>query len=198
MVFINPGTTMQTLNPTLWRTCKMLAGATRIRLLRQLHVNADQCVTALGRSVGIHQPAASQELRRIQSRGLLQVVRQGPAVMYRLMADPQVPTAAPLLKAIQAALAGLPPEKDGLMCAIATGLAHERRIQIARVLMNGAHAPPELQQLLHIPPRPFWLHLQKLIAAGFVVPAQDRFQWTVPDHPLGRALAKLLGQGVTR
>lgn len=189
---------MQTLNPTLWRTCKMLAGTTRIRLLRQLYVNADQCVTALGRSVGIHQPAASQELRRIQSRGLLQAVRQGPAVMYRLMADSQVSTAAPLLKAIQAALAGLPPEKDGHICAIAAGLAHERRIQIARVLMNGAHAPPELQQLLHIPPRPFWLHLQKLITAGFVIPDQDRFQWTVPDHPLGRALAKLLGQGVTR
>ena len=189
---------MHPLNPTLWRTCKMLAGVTRIRLLRQLHLDANRCVSALGQSVGVRQPAASQELRRIQSRGLLQSVRRGPTVQYRLAADPQVSAAAPLLKAIQAALAGLPPEKDGLMCAIAAGLAHERRIQIARVLMKGPASHAELQQLLHITLRPFWLHLRKLMAAGFVVSGDGQLQWTVPDHPLGRALAKLLGQGVTR
>ena len=189
---------MQSLNPTLWRTCKMLAGATRIRLLRQLHTDADRCVSALGQSVGVHQPAASQELRRIQSRGLLQSIRRGPAVMYRLLADPQVPTAAPLLKAIQAALAGFPPEKDGLMCTIAAGLAHERRIQIARALMQGPRPAAELQFHVGIPSRPFWLHLRKLTAAGFAVPDHDRLQWTVPNHPLGRALAQLLRQGVAR
>ena len=81
---------MQQLNPTLWRTCKMLAGPTRIRLLRQLLATPDEGVSALGRHVGIREATASQELRRIQSRGLLQSNRRGPLLVYRMAADPQV------------------------------------------------------------------------------------------------------------
>ena len=57
---------MQNLNPTLWRTCKMLAGRTRIRMLRQLLEHPGECVSALGKRVAIKESAASQELRRIR------------------------------------------------------------------------------------------------------------------------------------
>ena len=36
---------MKTLNPTLWRTCRMLAGANRIRLLRAIFAQPGQSVT---------------------------------------------------------------------------------------------------------------------------------------------------------
>ena len=189
---------MQDLNPTLWRTCKMLAGKTRVRLLRQLHAHPGQSVSSLGKRVGIHQPAASQELRRIQSRGLLQAEHRGSSLIYRTAADPQVSTAAPLLKAIQSALSGLPPERDEDMCAIATGLSHERRIRILRALISGPHSPLDLQYTLHIPAQPFRKPMLTLRASGFVVPAGHRVQFAVPDHPLAKALAKLLLQGVAR
>lgn len=132
---------MQNLNPTLWRTCKMLAGRARIRLLRQLHDHPEECVSALGERVALKEAAASQELRRIQSRGLLQAERRGVRLVYRLAADPQVASAAPLLKALQTAFDACPAERDADMVAIAAGLAHERRIRIVRTLLEGRPHP---------------------------------------------------------
>ena len=189
---------MKPLNPTLWRTCKMLTGKTRVHLLRQLHASSEQSVSALGHRVGIREPAASQELRRIQSRGLLQAERRGPHLIYRLAADAQVATASPLLKAIQSAFARFPPERDEDLCAIVMGLSHERRIQILRALLKGHPSLHDLQRDLQIPPHPFSKHVQTLQASGFVARIENRIQFTVPDHPLAKALAKLLQQGVAR
>ena len=189
---------MHKLNPTLWRTCKMLAGKTRIRLLRELHSRPGQHVSLLGNNVGVGQPAASQELRRIQSRGLLQAERRGSYLEYRLSADPQVTSAAPLLKAIQTALAEFPPERDEEMTVIAAGLAHERRIRMACALLKDPQPAPQVQFSLCIPAHCFQQHLRLLLTSGFVIRSKDILQFAVPDHPLGKALAKQLLQGTTR
>ena len=189
---------MQPLNPTLWRTCKMLAGKTRIRLLRQLHAPVELSVSALGRRVGIREPAASQELRRIQSRGLLQAERRGQHVIYRMAADAQVATAGPLLKAIRSAFACFPHERDEDMCVIAAGLSNERRIQILRALRKDHATLHDVRRDLKIPSYPFAMHLNILQASGFVVRTENRLHLAVPDHPLAKALAKLLQQGVAR
>ena len=189
---------MQHLNPTLWRTCKMLAGSTRIRLLRQLHEHSGECVSALGKRIGIGESAASQELRRIQSRGFLQAERRGPCLIYLLAADPQVSSAAPLLKAIQASLSSLPPEKDEMMCDIAAGLSHERRIRIIQALQKGPQSLPDLQYATRISPHPLQRHVQTLFTSGFAIAADKQIHWAIPDHPLAKALSKLLQQGVTR
>lgn len=186
------------LNPTLWRTCKMLAGHTRIKLLREMGSHPGESVSSLGRRVGIREPAASQELRRIQSRGLLQTERQGPRLIYRLAADSQVSSAAPLLKAIRSALDQFPPERDMEMCVIAAGLAHERRIRIFRFLLGGPRALRDLPFAVHIPAHPFQVHLRTLQAGGFVVRVDNQVSATVPNHPLARALAKLIQQGAAR
>ena len=189
---------MQNLNPTLWRTCKMLAGQTRIRLLRQLIGHPGECVSALGKRVEIKAAAASQELRRIQSRGLLQAERRGVHLIYRPAADPQVSSAAPLLKAIQTACATLPPERDGEMAVIAAGLSHERRIRIVRALLGGPLSASALQFVVRIPDHPFHVHLATLLDSGFVTRSSDRLQFAVPGHPLAKALAKLIRQGMAR
>ena len=189
---------MQNLNPTLWRTCKMLAGRTRIRLLRELHGHPGEGVSALGQRAEIGESAASQELRRIQSRGLLRAERRGAHLVYRMAADPQVSSAAPLVKAIQTALSTLPPERDPEMAAIAAGLSHERRIQIARVLLEGPRSVPELRFTARISAHPFQMHLTTLLTSGFVTRTPEGTQFSVPDHPLAKALAKLLRQGAVR
>lgn len=186
------------LNPTLWRTGKMLAGRTRIRLLRELATHPGEGVSALGRRVGIGHAAASQELRRIQSRGLLQAERKGTLLVYRLAPDPQVSSAAPLLKAICTALDRFPPERDEEMCIIAAGLAHERRIRIFRFLLGGPCAYRDLPFEVHIPPHPFYLHLRTLQISGFVIRSDQEIAAAVPDHPLAKALAKLIQQGMQR
>ena len=189
---------MHNLNPTLWRTCKMLTGHTRIRLLRALLDHPGEGVSALGRRAGIGESAASQELRRIQSRGLLQAERRGVYLAYRMAADPQVPSAAPLLKAIQSTLASLPPERDPEMAAIAAGLSHERRIQIVRALMEGPRPASKIQSAVRISDHPFQAHLATLLASGFAARCRGGVQFRVPEHPLAKALAKLLRQGAVR
>jgi DNA-binding transcriptional ArsR family regulator len=176
----------------------MLAGHTRIKLLRELTIHPGEGVSALGGRVGIRHAAASQELRRIQSRGLLQSERQGTLQVYRLAADPQVSSAAPLLKAIRSAFDQFPPERDMDMCAIAAGLAHERRIRIFRFLLGGPCALRDLPFAVHIPAHPLQVHLRTLQAGGFVVRVDNQVSATVPNHPLAKALAKLVQQGVAR
>jgi DNA-binding transcriptional ArsR family regulator len=189
---------IQALNPTLWRTCKMLAGHTRIDLLRALATYPGEGVSSLGRRVNIAEPTASQELRRIQSRGLLQSERQGPWLVYRLAADPQVSSAAPLLKAILTALDQFSPERDADMCVLAAGLAHERRIRMFRHLLGGPGTLGDLAFALRIPSNPFGVHLRTLQAGGWTVRSGNRLTATVPNHPLAKALAKLIQQGLVR
>ncbi len=189
---------MQPLNPTLWRTCKMLAGQTRIRLLRQLLATPDEGVSALGRHVGIREATASQELRRIQSRGLLQSHRRGPRLIYRMAADPQVSTAAPILKALQTALRERSREQDAEIGLLAFGLAHPRRIQILQTLLRAPCSLSELQFISRIPAHPFHEHLRTLLHSGFAVRSGPLLHSAVPDHPLARTLMRLLQQGVSR
>ncbi|NCA82947.1 MAG: transcriptional regulator [Opitutae bacterium] len=185
---------MANLNPTLWRTCKMLAGEKRIQLLRQLHEKPGRSVTELGAAVGVKRSDASQELRRIQSRGLLKSERKGLPLVYRMEVDPQVLSAAPLLKAIQAALASFPPERDIEMCGIANGLAHDRRIAIVRALTGNPLTTAELQRKMNLPRSALAQHLQPLASSGFTSRKAKRIHFKVPPHPLARALAKLLQQ----
>ncbi|MGB4573807.1 MAG: MarR family transcriptional regulator [Kiritimatiellia bacterium] len=196
---MNKNTSIPALNPTLWRTCRMLASPTRINLLRALVTHPGQGVSALGQCVGIRQSAASQELRRIQSRGIIQPHRKGTRLIYRLGADPQVSSAAPLLKAISSALNQFPPARDEEMCVLATGLAHERRIRMFRhLLLNGPCTPNALAFELRITRTTFSAHLHTLQAGGWIKKSDELLTATVPNHPLAKALAKLIQQGVTR
>ncbi|HAL92778.1 MAG TPA: hypothetical protein DCM68_07125 [Verrucomicrobia bacterium] len=176
----------------MWRTCRVLSGHMRLKLLRLLHDAPGQNVSALAEGVGIGISDASQELRRIQSRGLLQAQRQGVHLIYRLGADPQVPSAAPLLKALKSALAGLPPEQDAAMSPIAAGFAHPRRIAIAKVLMKAPLVSMDLRMATRIPPGPLSLHLDTLEAGGWVRRNKRMLSFHVPPHPLAKALVGLL------
>ena len=189
---------MQNLNPTLWRTCRMLAGKTRIKLLRQLHDCPGQNIAALADALGICRPYASQEMRRIQSRGLLRPTHRGASLVYCPCADPQVLSAAPLLKAVQNALDSLPPHRDAEMAAIAAGLAHERRIAMAQSLRQSPKTSQQLLAEIPMAPCSHYLHLQTLIASGFAKKNKNAISFKTPAHPLAKALVKLLDQGVSK
>lgn len=182
---------MQSLNPTLWRTCRVLAGPKRLKLLRQIFEGPERNVSRLAGAVRIGEPDASQELRRLQSRGLLRRRAQGANIVYQPFPDPQVASAAPLLKALKTALAD-PPDNDENLIRIAAGMAHERRIEIARILMRGGKTPRELSALARIRPTPLYHHLQRLKAGGFIHRAGHKLVFQVPHNPLAQTLVKLI------
>lgn len=182
---------MQSLNPTLWRTCRMLAGKTRIKLMRHLHEHPGQNVTAMAEAVGIGVSDASQELRRIQSRGLLQAEHRQAHLLYRFGADPQVLSAAPILKALRSALAEDPGGDDQIR-AIAHALGHPKRIAILRLLMASPKPGHALQVELGTSSGNLHRHLQALLDGGWIRRENRQLHFAAPAHPLAKALVKLL------
>lgn len=180
------------LNPTLWRTCRVLSGRIRLKLLRQLYDNPGRSVTELAAAVGIGVSDASQELRRLQSRGLLKADRQGALLIYRMESDPQVPSAAPLLAALNTALSTCPPAQDEQMIPLATGLAHPRRIAVAKHLTASAQSTLSLRTATRIPVCPLSRHLKTLKVGGWIEGNKQSLRFAIPAHPLARALADLI------
>lgn len=189
--------TFKQLHPTLWRTCRMLSGSTRIRLLRQLHAQPGQNVAGLAEALDISRPFASQELRRIQSRGFLNRTHQGSSIIYRLGADPQVSTAAPLLKAVLRTLDSTPGSQDSEIRRIAAGPAHERRIALIASLLRSPRTSSQLRVEVPMSACSLKLHLRKLTTSGLITNTRRQYYTRTPRHPLGRALMKLLRQGIS-
>jgi DNA-binding transcriptional ArsR family regulator len=180
------------LNPTLWRTCRMLSGKMRLELMRRIIERPDQTVSELAAAMGLSRPRASQELRRLQSRGLVQAAREGRRVRYRPVPDPQVSSAARLLPAMKAALGHRSPEADDQTIRIAQAFSHERRLRIFRELLNGPCAAAELPFATQIPAIAIFRHLRTLKAGGMVRRRGKAWEVVPNSHPLAKCMAGLL------
>ncbi len=183
------------LTPTLWRTCRVLAGPTRLELLRRILAAPDLSVSELTAAVGITETRASQELRRLQARGLVQAVRAGRYVRYRPVPDPLVPSAKPLLAAMKAALARDLPEADAQTMRVAKACGHPRRIAIARELLAGPCRASGLRATLGLPWMALGRHLRALQAGGVARHTRAGWIWAANPHPLAKCLAGLVGPG---
>ena len=180
------------LNPTLWRTCRVLAGPTRLRLLRRILAKPGPTVTRLAAETGIGLSRASQELRRLQSRGLVGVERQGAFVRYLPQPDPQVPSARPLLLALKASFDRTGPAQDEIIRLLAVSLSHPRRILLFRELLNGPRTLSMLQSSLGIPYPSAVRHLRLLVEGRLVHQRAFLFRPARNKHPLAQCLQMLV------
>lgn len=180
------------LNPTLWRTCRVLAGPTRLRLLRLVLAKPGATVTRLAADAEIGLSRASQELRRLQSRGLVGVERHAAFVQYLPTPDPQVPSARPLLLALKASFDRGGHAQDETIRLFAVALSHPRRILLLRELLDGPRTLPMLQSALGIPYPSAVRHLQ-ILKEGHLVRERHRlFHPVRHSHPLAQCLAALV------
>ena len=180
------------LSPTLWRTCRMLAGATRLALLRRIVQCPGQSVTELAASEKIDLARASQELRRLQARGIVSVEREGRYVRYYPEADPLVSSAKPILRALQEACAKWSPTSDETTARLAQGLAHTRRIAVVQALRDGPRPFGNLQAAVQFPGQTLWHHLRILEAGGWAERERGRWKLARNGHPLAACLLKLI------
>lgn len=186
---------MAKLHPTLWRTCRILSGKTRLRLFRRVVATPDQTVTGLARQLGISVPRASQELRRLQSRGLLQAVRRDQNVLYRPVADALVSSAPPLLAAMQETFQRYPESQDDDIIRIATGFSHTRRLILMRLLLAGPMDDQTLEDVSGIKRDALLRHLRILKNGGLARAQDGRWQGVDSPHPLAQCLCALLVGG---
>jgi len=182
---------MDALHPTLWRTCRILGGATRLALLRAVVDSPDQSVGHLADGLGLSLPRASQELRRLQSRGLIQARRQGLHVLYHPEADRQVAAAAPLLQAMRESFRAYPSAEDGRCQQIAAAFSHPRRLAIIRWLANGPAGARPLEEGTGMSRDALNRHMLKLVQAGVARREGRKILVADPEHPLARCLLGL-------
>ena len=69
----------------LERTFKVLANATRLRLLHVLAKRPGLSVTALAETLGMKPQAVSNQLQRLVDKGVLSNIRNGTSVHYRII-----------------------------------------------------------------------------------------------------------------
>jgi DNA-binding transcriptional ArsR family regulator len=120
------------LQPTLWRTARVLAAPARLDCLRQVVGSPGLCVEEVADAAGIQAAFASMSLRALQARGLISARRESRWVRYFPEADPLVPSAAPILACMAEAFrTGISNEQ---IIHQVTAFTHPRRLTLLRRL----------------------------------------------------------------
>lgn len=70
-------------------TFKILANGTRLRILHSLTRSDELCVSEIAETLGLKATAVSNQLQRLQDRGIVQSRRDGNQIYYRII-DPCV------------------------------------------------------------------------------------------------------------
>lgn len=178
--------------PTLWRTCRVLANITRLSLLAQLDRKQPQSVSELAAQCALTMPVASQSLRALEARGLLKVKRIRRRVEYFIPARSEAGALANLLSELQAALRRepLPTITIG---KLATAFTHPSRVQIYRALQSGPKSQAQIQSTIRLSAPAISRHLLKLESRGFIEcdDANGKYGHCSHPDPIGRALGDL-------
>ncbi|HKS36305.1 MAG TPA: helix-turn-helix domain-containing protein [Verrucomicrobiae bacterium] len=177
------------LQPTLWRTCRVLANRRRLKILGVLLRQSPQTVSSLSRQLKLPLPVASQSLRALEGRGLLTSRRIGRRVDYRpSVANSNVTRG--VVRSVRLAFHRDPAPVETLFKR-STAFTHPRRIEIFRALDAQASTLPQIQAATRISVRALVRHLRKLEARGFVNCRNGIYTVVNPPDAFGRALAQL-------
>lgn len=172
--------------PSLWRTCRVLACETRLTMLQLLIEHGELCVSELAEQTGITPHNASTQLRALNARGLITPRREKLRVLYRAEANEALEAAPQLLAAIGAAFrAGASPKTVFHLC---TAFTHPRRIELARMLQAEPKPFEDLQEKTKMSASSLCRHLRKLEARGFVKKRGTQYQPARRSDPLRIAL----------
>ncbi len=178
------------LNPTLWRTCRILANRARLETLRLLSQEQELSVSEVAARLSLSMPLTSQNLRALESRGLLTVKRQHRYVRYRLAGGTTTAGAAALMPALRKVLRRERSPVEAVF-SLATAFTHPRRLEMYRALAQGPLTLEQLQSATRIPPPALLRHLKKLETRGFVTCHADHWAAVERTDELGQMLSRL-------
>ena len=179
-----------TLQPTLWRTCRVVPNRSRLALFGLLVEQPDQPVSTLAKQLCLPLSVASEYLRAMEARGLLTVRRTGRWVKYRPAPAEQRSPVSVLVSALRVIF-----QKESApiktIFHLATAFTHPRRILIFQKLQTGARTLEQLQIATQIPLVALPRHLRKLEARGFIAQQRRLYVLVRHDNGFGRELARL-------
>ena len=184
---------MDTLHPTLWRTCRVLANTQRLQCLKTVLCKPGATVGQIAETCHYPVNQTSVYLRALQARGLLQSVRDSRWVHYHPQPDPLVPSAEPVLSAMtRALLKEKMPIKDVIFCL--TAFTHPRRLVILSVLLQNKSIPfATLSRKSNVSLCALTRHLAKLCRRNMAVKDEEEYCAPLPPpSPLAASLLRLL------
>ena len=179
---------MDTYHPTLWRTCRVLSNAKRLRCLNAILTEPGLTVGETAERASLPENHASECLRALQARGLIAAKRQSRWVRYVPEPDPLVPNARPLLLAMTTALRKRHrPETD--LIRLLTGFTHPRRLQLLKCLKTeGPRTFDELSRKTQISRQALYRHLAKLEDRNLIHRGDDAWRLVRGNDELADSL----------
>lgn len=177
------------LQPTLWRTCRAIANRARLQIFSFLLRHPGQNVSAIAERLRKPLPLASQYLRVLEARGLLQARRAGRKVEYRLRSA-NGDIGSRMAEALRSTFQGKS-EPVETVFRLATAFTHPRRIEIFRAIHVQPRTLAQLQTTTHISSWALRRHLRKLQARRFVACSEGFYFAVGRTDDLGRELARL-------
>ena len=184
------------LRPTVWRTARALDNENRLRFLRAIFVSKEaKGVTRLAEDIGVSVSTASQYLRALNARGLVDVKRESSYVYYGSGKNRSLPEAQLLQDAFRRLFErkNLPSDWPARISPVLKAYANERRISIIRTIAdNGSLTFASLSRLADMPETSLLRHLSLLLDGG-VVAQDERRQYVIrpPQNSLQQALLKI-------
>jgi DNA-binding transcriptional ArsR family regulator len=177
---------MNAYQPTIWRTCRVLANAHRLQCLQAVLSAPGSTVGEVAERCGFPHSQASAFLRALQARGLIQPARESRWVRYYPQPDPIVPSAGPILAGMgRALMTDKMPGRDVLRCL--TAFTHPRRLTVLALLQQNRSLPfTELSGKSRVSPPALRRHLGKLQRRGMVAAGEDD-SWTLLPPPTALA-----------
>lgn len=177
------------LQPTPWRTCRVIANLIRLKLLAELARKRPQSVSMLAERVHVPLAVASVYLRALEARGLLTAKRIHRRVEYNLTTSPN--QTGELLSVMAAAMRASD-DAPAKIFRLATGFTHPARVELFRLLHQSPKHFEQLAEALGISIPALNRHLQKLISRGYVIRHEGQYKIVRHDDPIGRAMAALI------
>ena len=174
------------LRPTLWRTCRVIACESRLRLLWLLFGEKELSVCDLAYRAGMGEPQASVQLRALNARGLISYRREKMRVLYSAHANDAVDFAPQLLSGLRTSY-----DQNMRFSTVirhATAFTHQRRIELVRILSRRAMDRDALLEASGMSVSAQFLHLNKLIARKVVGKTEEHYILLQPINPLSRVL----------
>lgn len=183
---------MDAYHPTVWRTCRVLANAGRIRCLKAVLEWPLSTVGEIACRARTSEAVASEYLRALQARGLIRAERKSRWVRYAPEPDPLVKGAGRFLAALRRALLAEGRGETEIIRAL-TAFTHPRRLDIMWCLLrDGQTSFERLGARTRISSPALSRHLGKLAARGVVTCGDGRWMLSRQPERLLKNLLSLL------
>jgi len=179
------------MNEPAWKTCRILANKTRLRILRWLLEKSELCEFEIALFLGITRPSTSRHIRLLSESGFIKTRPRSKWLVCSLRDQKPEDPLHDVQKILVKNLASGEKQIDKIYRS-ATAFTHERRCCIIRLLQNKSMPLEELVNTADISAVALLRHLKKLINRGLVTETDDVYHFSRPSDPLTNSLINMV------